>query len=80
MTEPSTASTAPAWTVVAQSERTIVNAQGSAIDVMQVSFQLPDGTQGSVNVPLTSYTVDNVKAAIAAKAATLSAVNALAAQ
>lgn len=67
----------PGWTVTGQSEQTIIDPSGRAVNVMQVSFQLPDGTAGTVNVPLAGYTVDNVRAAIAAKAATLAAVSGL---
>jgi hypothetical protein len=75
MTTPDTTTPMPAWTVTAQQETTIINAAGNAVDVMHVTFQLPDGTQGSVNVPLSAYTAANVKKAIADKAATLDAVN-----
>lgn len=71
------APTTPQWTVTAQQEATIINPAGNAVDVMRVSFQLADGTQASVNVPLSAYSADNVRSAIAAKAETLDAVNGL---
>lgn len=77
MTQPDAPATVPQWTVTSQVEATIINAAGNAVDVMKVGFQLPDGTQASVNVPLSAYTVPNVQAAIAAKAATLQGVNGL---
>lgn len=75
VTDSTVAATGPAWSVVSQTEQTIVNAAGNAVDVMHVVFQLADGTQASVNVPLTAYTSANVMAAINAKAAQLHAVN-----
>lgn len=77
MTQADTAPASPSWTVTAQRETTIINPQGQAVDVMAVTFQLTDGTSATVNVPLSSYTVDNVRAAINAKAATLAGVNGL---
>lgn len=79
MADTAPAPSGPQWTVTSQTEATIINAAGNAVDVMRVSFQLADGTQASVNVPLSAYTADNVKAAIAAKADTLAAVNDLSA-
>lgn len=77
MTATDPAPTTPQWTVTAQQEATIINPAGNAVDVMRVSFQLADGTQASVNVPLSAYSADNVRSAIAAKAETLDAVNGL---
>lgn len=65
------------WRVTGQSERTIIDATGAAVNVMQVSFQLADGTAGTVNVPLGQYNPEQVRSAIAAKAATIAAVNTL---
>lgn len=79
MTENTPSTTGPAWTVTTQAERTIISSTGDAIDVMQVGFQLADGTLGTVNVPLSAYTVDNVRAAITAKAAVLAGVGDLSA-
>lgn len=66
------------WTVTGQTEQTIINPAGQAVNVMAVMFTLADGTSGTVNVPLSSYTAANVRAAIASKAATMAAVNNLA--
>jgi hypothetical protein len=67
----------PAWSVVSQSEQTIINAAGSPENVMQVVFVLANGVQGSVKVPLQAYNVDNVRAAIQAQAQLLYAVHTL---
>lgn len=75
MTEPASTQPTPSWTVTNQAEKTIINSAGNAVDVMAITFQLADGTTATVNVPLSAYTPDNVRAAIAAKAATLDAVN-----
>lgn len=72
-----TTSTGPAWTVTGQVERTIIDTNGNAADVMVVSFTLEDGTTGTVNVPLNAYTVANVNAAILAKAQVIDGVNGL---
>lgn len=75
MTEMTTPSSGAAWTVIAQGERTILGAQGNAMEVMAVTFQLTDGTQATVNIPLAAYTPANVRQAIINKAATLADVN-----
>lgn len=64
----------PAWVVTTQTESTKIGPSGNAQEVMTVGFRLPDGTQGSVDVPLAAYNVANVQTAIAAKAATMQAV------
>lgn len=73
------AANAVPWTVTGQQETTIIGATGGAQEVMQVTFQLPDGTTGTVNVPLTAYTPDNVRKMIAAKAAVMHTINNLSA-
>lgn len=72
-------STPPAvnWAVVGQIEQTVFNAQNVPSEVMHITYQLADGTQGSVNVPLSQYNVDSVRAAIAAKATVQAAVGSL---
>jgi hypothetical protein len=77
MTEISTDGTAPTWQVIAQVERTILGVTGQATEVMAVTFQLANGTQATVNVPLVSYPPANVRAAIAAKAQAVAAVDQL---
>lgn len=77
MAPTNTTSTGPAWTVTAQQEQTVIGPTGNAVDVMRVTFQLADGTQGSVNVPLSNYNADSARAAIAAKAQQLFDVQSL---
>lgn len=58
----------PAWTVTSQVERTVIGASGQPVDVVQVTYRLPDGTAGTVQVPAAGYSVDTVRAAITAAA------------
>lgn len=57
------------WRVVGQTERSIINDAGRPEDVVIVSYQLADGTAGTVRIPRSAYSVDNVRAAVAAQAA-----------
>lgn len=77
MTSMDTANTGPGWTVNGQQEQTVILPNGQVQDVMVITFTLTDGTVGQVSVPMAGYNVDNVRAAIAAKAAALHAVNQL---
>lgn len=77
MTSMDTTNSGPSWTVNGQQEQTIILPNGTPQDVMVVTFTLADGTVGTVNVPMAGYGVANVREAIAAKAATLHAVNQL---
>lgn len=74
MSEPNTTSGPPAWVVTGQTERTIISDGGTAVNVVTVTFNLPNGTVGSVNIPLTGYNVDAVRQAIAARVALLNDV------
>jgi hypothetical protein len=65
------------WTVTAVQETTDLTDSGQAAKGNRVTFQLADGTFGSVFLPGASFTPDAVKAAIAVKAATLEAVKGL---
>lgn len=77
MTSMDTTNSGPGWTVNGQQEQTIITPNGQAQDVMVITFTLTDGTVGTVSVPMSGYNVENVRAAIAAKAAQLHAVNQL---
>lgn len=78
MTQPSNPGAALSWTVVSQSERTIIDPQGNVQDVVTVTYQLGNGQTGSVNIPKASYgNIDYVKAAIAAAALAMHSVNQL---
>lgn len=78
MTQPDPIALPAGLTVTAQTEATKIGTNGQAQQVMTVTFRLADGTVGSVDVPVGAYTVDNVRAMIAAKAAILDAVNQIA--
>lgn len=71
-------STSPAWVVTTQSETMGIGPNGLAGPGVRVGFQLADGTAASVFVPDSQYTPDNVKALIAARAATVTAIKGLA--
>lgn len=77
MTSMDTTASAPGWTVTGQQEQTIILPNGTPADVMVITFTLTDGTVGTVSVPMAGYNVDNVRAAIAAKATALHQVNQL---
>jgi hypothetical protein len=62
------------WTVAAQLVTAVINAQGNAVPGYEIRFTLSNGLSDSVQVAATDYTVDKVKAAIAAKAALLTGV------
>lgn len=69
------ASEVPAWHVVSQAEGSQINAQGRPEQTVIVTFALADGTQGTVIIPRSRYTLDNVRQAVDAQAALLAAVN-----
>lgn len=73
-TNQNTAPAGPSWQVTGQQEASEVNDLGQVDKVMRVMFRLSTGQQASVSVPLATYSADTVRAAIAAKAATLAAV------
>ena len=77
MTAPDSVTSGPRWTVTGQSEQSIINDAGRAVNGVQVSFTTPAGDTGTVFVPNAAYSVDNVRAAIAAKVATMLAITAL---
>lgn len=58
------------YRVTNQRQTTQLNA-GQFQPVMQVTFEMTDGTTGQVTVPLATYSSDTVKAAIEARVATL---------
>jgi hypothetical protein len=65
------------YTVVSQ-KQTVSVANGTFTPVMQVTFTSnATGAVGEVDVPLTQYSVDNVKALIEARVAIMDAVHAL---
>jgi hypothetical protein len=55
----------PKWKVVSQQTGSGQDANGKFVQGRNVTYQLADGTSGTVFVPNTSYTVESVKSAIA---------------
>lgn len=74
MSETSSSSSGLTWTVTSQMERTVINEAGAPETVVVITFRLPSGAVGTVNVPAAGYTVAAARAAIAAKASVLDAV------
>lgn len=70
-------STASGWTVTGQVDTTDFDMTGRAVRGWRVSFVTNAGVSGSVFVPKSIYTVENVRAAIAADVQTLNAVQGL---
>jgi len=54
--------------VTSQTPQLGTDPSGRAVHGVTIAFQLPSGTPGSVFVPDSDYTVENVTAAVAAKA------------
>lgn len=69
--------TPPAFHVMQQIETTVVNAVGTVERVMRVTFTAPDGITGTVNIPVSGYSVDVARKAILAKLAVLQGVASL---
>lgn len=74
MSSPATPS---AWSVTAQSPRTVATATGGVVDGYDVAFTTAEGHSGTVFVPAARYNPANVKAAVQAEADKLDAVGAL---
>ena len=70
-------STTPAWIVTQQVEATGIGPGGTYVSGVQVTFRTAEGAVGSVFVAHADYTVEAVRAAIAAKASVMSTVAAL---
>lgn len=66
------------WSIVSQQQQTrAVPGSNGPVPGYMVSFVTGYGTNGSVFIPNPQYTVDNVKAAVAAQVAALDAVSVL---
>ena len=70
-------STAATWSVDSQNQRTMVTAGNQIVDGYEVAFHTGQGHVGTVFVPDTKYTPDNVKAMIQARADLLDSVGQL---
>lgn len=67
----------PRWKVTGQQTASGQDTNGSFVRGRNITYQLADGTTGSVFVPNSSYTPEAVKAAIAADADKVAAVSML---
>ena len=57
------------WHVTGQLEQQKIDPSGQVVDGMTIMYQTGDGVSGTVWLPMTQYTTENVRRAIAAKAA-----------
>lgn len=64
----------PRWKVTQQQTASGQDANGNFVRGRNITYQLADGTTGSVFVANSNYTPDSVKAAIAADAEKVAAV------
>ncbi|HUZ84158.1 MAG TPA: hypothetical protein VMU66_05650 [Gaiellales bacterium] len=65
------------WEITAQREDYRPGPTGAFVAGVVVTFRLPSGTTGSVFIPDSQYSAEIVRAAIAARAAVMEAVNTL---
>lgn len=68
---------AAAWSIDSQVSRTRATATGNVEEGYDIAFTTGEGHHGSVFLPLSRYTVDNVRSAIQAQADLLDAVGRL---
>lgn len=66
---------ADGWQVTGQQQRTDVSGTGQFQQVVEVHFRTAHGNTGSVRVPLSAFTPDEVHKRISEYAATLDAVH-----
>ena len=62
------------WTVIGQRQTTALDATGSFVQVVEVTFQTEAGHVGRVNIPVDRYGVETARTAIDAYADKLDAV------
>jgi hypothetical protein len=66
------------YRVLSQRPSTQLTADGRFIDTVEISFEtLPNQTPGTLTVPKSQYTVENVQQLIEAEVATIKAVESL---
>lgn len=75
MSAPNMPEAGSGWTVTGQTETDDLSAGGQFVSGVRVYFRTGNGVDGSVFLSHGMYTVDNVRAAIAAKVAQLDAVS-----
>ena len=67
---------AQSWRVVGQRQTTVQSPSGGFDDAMLVSFKTTSGVSGSITVPLSQYTADNVATLIEQRVQAIEEVNA----
>lgn len=77
MSAPNPSMPTSGWTVTGQVETTTIGTDNRLVNGITVSFLTGDGVSGSVFVPNDQYTPDRVRAAIAARAGLLDAVQSM---
>jgi hypothetical protein len=68
---------APAWEVTGQVETVDLGPTGVFVQGVKVTFRTATGAVGNVFIPSDQYTVERVRAAVAAKATTMDEAGAL---
>jgi len=63
------------WSIVAQRQTTDLTPDGRFVDIMEVTFETQEGVTGTVKLPLSSYSPDNVAQLVSSRAAQISAVH-----
>ena len=64
------------WNVTGQRQTTMMQA-GQLVQAMEVSFTTTSGVNGSVVIPLSSYSTDSVREAVDTRTAAIDAVGQL---
>ena len=67
----------PRWRIVGQREANRQDEQGRYVAGVIITFQMADGTSGSVFVPQSQYNAENVKNLINTRAAVIESVTGL---
>lgn len=67
----------PRWRIVGQREANRQDEQGRYVAGVIITFQMADGTAGSVFVPQSQYNADNVRNLINTRAAVMESVTGL---
>jgi hypothetical protein len=62
------------WTIIGQAETMQTDDAGAFVPGVTITFQLQGGQTGSVFVPNARYNVENVRAAVNARAGAMAAV------
>ncbi len=65
------------YTILVQSQTTDLTPDGRFIDVIAVTFQTKDGDTGTVRVPVSEHTAENVAQVVGDRAAQMIAVRKL---